>query len=181
MTPTATTTPTTTTPATTTPATTTFTAEPLDRDGASVRVAHQASRPLRSILRANAAFSLACGAVALIAADRLAEWIGADGGWIVRLVGVALVVYCPMLLATAASCPERLRTFGVVVSIADLVWVAGTIALLASGAVDPAGAWVLGITGLVVLVFGVEQLIARRPLARTLDRTVTSVRTCAVP
>ena len=165
-------TPTATRPATTTTVATTLAEKPLDRDGAYLRAVHQASRPLRSILRANAAFSLACGAVAIVAADRLAGWIGADVGWVVRLMGVALVAYCPMLLAIAASRPERLRTFSVVVSIADFAWVAGTIVLLVAGAVDPAGAWVLGITGLVVFVFGVEQLIARRPLARTLGRAV---------
>jgi hypothetical protein len=139
-----------------------------DRDGARARAVHRAARPLRTILRANAVFSLVCGLVALVAADRIAGWVGADVAWLVRLVGAGLVGYCPLLLAVAAGRPRRLSSLTVLVSVADFGWVVGTVALLATGAIDTAGSWVLGLTGLVVLVFGVEQLHRRRALTRTL-------------
>ncbi|MDX2379467.1 MAG: hypothetical protein QNM02_06885 [Acidimicrobiia bacterium] len=142
-----------------------------DRDGARVRAVHRAARPLRAVLRANAVFSATCGVVALLAADRLAEWIGADVVWAVRLVGVGLVAYSPLLLAIAASRPARLTTLSVLVSIADFGWVAATVALLASGAVETTGTWIMAGTAAVVFVFGVQQLITRRALTRTLART----------
>jgi hypothetical protein len=141
---------------------------PLDRDGARARKTHGASQPLRTILRANAAFSLACGSVAVVAAERLADWIGTDLVWLVRLVGIGLIAYSPLLVAVAASRADRLITFSLLVSLADFGWVAGTIALLATGVVADAGVWMLGLTGLIVLTFGIGQLLARRSLTRSL-------------
>lgn len=137
-------------------------------DGERIRRVHRAARPLRGLLVGNAAFSFASGAFAVAAADRVADWSGADVAGLVRLIGIGLILYVPLLVLAARSAAPTLAAWSLPVSIADFAWVAATVGLLATGAVDAGGAWLLAGAGLVVLALGTEQLLARHRLLTAL-------------
>lgn len=142
-----------------------------DRDGVRAHDLVVAARPLRTTLRANAVFSVGSGLVAILAAGAITDWLGVDLAWLVRLIGLGLVGYGGLLVAAARTRPATLCTLGLLATLADVGWVVGTIVIVASGAVDPSGAWLLGAVALVVLAFAVEQLVARRRLVRVLHDT----------
>jgi len=125
------------------------------------------ARPLRLLLRLNAAYSTSSGLVCLIAREWLAGLIGVPDALLVA-VGLGLLAFAVSLVATAARVDlARLRAEALAASIADLGWVAGTLVVLAFGWLTPAGSWLLTGVGVPVLGLGLAQLSAARGLART--------------
>jgi hypothetical protein len=129
----------------------------------------QASRPLRLVLRANAAFSLLSGIVVVVAHREVDELLGLDLPLLVVAVGVGLVAFGVIVAGIAGSPPRQLRTSALAVSGADAAWVVGTVVVVAGGVVDGGGAAVLGVVGTLVAGFGTAQLVTRR---RLLDLTL---------
>lgn len=90
-------------------------------------------RLLARALRANAFFSGASGALALLAAPAVAEALGAVPQALVRLLGSGLVAFA-LAVAALARAPRPAWVRAVVA--ADLAWVAGSLVAVAFG-----GAW----------------------------------------
>lgn len=123
-----------------------------------------AERRLRTVLRLNAGFSLITGVVGLAAAGPVADLLGVDASWPIRLVGGGLVPFAALVAWIAAAPRPALHRWAGAVSAADLGWVAATLMVLAGGWLSTVGAVVLGVIGLVVLDLGLGQLAARRRL-----------------
>lgn len=98
---------------------------------------------LRKLLRLNAAFSATTGIVGLAAPGRVARTLGVDATWVIRALGVGLVLYAVDLLVVATLRHRRLVPLGRAASAADAAWVAGTGVVVATGAVSTGGALVL--------------------------------------
>ncbi len=59
--------------------------------------AHRAATRLRNLLRSNGLFSTATGLVAAVAAGPVAELLEIDQVWVVRFLGVSLVVFAGLV------------------------------------------------------------------------------------
>lgn len=123
----------------------------------------RAERMLRRVLTANAVTSGLAGAVALAFGPTVDELLGTGHpGW-VRLVGLALVVFAVDVALIARASRPVLRRLAPIVSAADAAWVAFTLVSIVAGWYSTGGAVAMGVVGLGVIVFAVEQvLLARR-------------------
>lgn len=114
--------------------------------------------PLRRALLANAAFSTVSGAAVLAFAEGLAAQLGVPWAWLLPALGVGLLVFAALLVATARRRPIDLRA-AVAISAADGLWVAGSVALVW---LDPTGTTTLGRW----LVLGVADVVLLLALAQ---------------
>ncbi len=117
------------------------------------------TQPLRGALMANAAFSAGCGAAMLIAPGQIDAWLALGHPLMLQVVGLGLLFFAADLLHQATR-PRLLTWRALYASVADLLWVIGTLALLliAPSLLSAAGAiLMLAIAG-VVLAFGLWQL-----------------------
>jgi hypothetical protein len=123
---------------------------------------------LRRTLWANAAFSVLSGGAFAVFGHRLATWAGVpDGGLILRLVGVGVVLFGFALVALARREPLP-SSLVRAVFLADLAWVAGSAYLVFAdpfGLTDP-GRLAVGAVSDVVLAFAILEGIGMRRLAR---------------
>lgn len=124
--------------------------------------ASTAERRLRTVLRLNAGFSLATGLAGLVAGGPVADLLGVDQVWLVRLVGGGLVGFAAAVVAVASAGRPVLHRWSGAISAADFGWVVATVAVLTAGWLSTAGAVVMALIGLLVLDLGVGQLMARR-------------------
>lgn len=118
---------------------------------------------LRRVLRANATTSALGGAAAVVAGGPLGELFDVHA-WIVRGVGIGLVVFAIDVWLIARVGADRLPTLARLVSVADATWVTATVAVIALGLVPAAGAIVAGAVGLMVADFAVVQFVTARRL-----------------
>jgi hypothetical protein len=116
---------------------------------------------LRRVLRANAAFSATGGLAALVAFAPLDDLLGVDNRALVAVTGAGLVAFAVVVLAIARTEPGRLLRGAVVVSIADLAWVAATIVLVVTAELAVRGVAVLVVVAGVVAGFAFQQLRLR--------------------
>lgn len=118
-----------------------------------------ATRPLRNALIANAAFSAACGTAMLVAPDRIDAWLGLAAPLILQVIGAGLLLFAADLLHQATR-PRLLTWRALYASVADLLWVISTLALLliAPSLVSGTGAILMLAVAAVVLIFGLRQL-----------------------
>ncbi|MCA1674070.1 MAG: SRPBCC family protein [Actinobacteria bacterium] len=123
--------------------------------------ARRAATRLRNLLRSNALFSTFTGLVAAVAAGPVAELLGVDQVWVVRVLGGALVAFAGVVLVVSGVRTSLLLPASLIVSIGDLVWVAGTLAAFALGWLSTSGVVAMGATGVIVLGLGLAQLRAR--------------------
>jgi hypothetical protein len=130
--------------------------------------ARRAATRLRNLLRSNALFSTATGLVAAVAAGPVAELLGVDQVWVVRVLGGGLVAFAGLVFVVSGLRTSLLRPATLIVSIGDLAWVAGTLATFALGWLSTSGVVVMGATGVVVLGLGLAQLRARAEGARAI-------------
>jgi hypothetical protein len=122
---------------------------------------------LRLALRGNAAFSATSGLISLLAAKPLAIWLGVPGTGLLMGLGAQLLVFATFLVWLSARTQIHPGiALGVIA--ADVVWVAGTIAVVASGTLTTPGVWVvLGIAD-VVAVFAIVQGLGLRRMRRAI-------------
>lgn len=123
--------------------------------------ADRAESRLRTLLRCNALFSTATGVVALVWSESIAELLGIEPVWAVRVLGGGLVAFAGLVVGVSVSQAALLRPASLIVSIGDLGWVVGTLGVVAFGWLSSSGVAVMGATGLVVLGLAVAQIRAR--------------------
>ena len=124
---------------------------------------------LHRSLRANAAFSLFSGAAMLIAANPLAALMGIGDARLLTGAGLNLLAFAALLVWLASRVPINLP-LAMAVVVADLLWVAGSAALLPMGFFSGAGNWIVACIADVVLVFAYLQYLGIRRLRRPLRR-----------
>ena len=113
---------------------------------------------LRTVLRINAATSLAGGLVAAVATGWVSETLGVDHLAITRIVGIGLILFAANV-AYASTRPEpRLLAETRLISAGDAAWVLATIVVLASGILTTAGVVVASLVGLAVADLAIAQL-----------------------
>lgn len=113
---------------------------------------------LRLVLRANAATSIAGGAIALIAGSWVSRELGIDHVTLTRLLGAGLIGFALLVLGIAGSNERRLLSESLLVSMGDAAWVVGTIVVVTTGALTTTGNIVAALVALAVADFGVAQL-----------------------
>ncbi|MEO1055422.1 MAG: hypothetical protein AAFY28_00755 [Actinomycetota bacterium] len=127
--------------------------------------AHAVPR-LRAALGANALFSAATGAAALVGASPLGRFFEVDDV-LIRVIGATLVAFAGSLALIRRIANQMvLRAWALAVSIADIGWVLGTIVVIASGAVSQEGAIVLIVIAFVVAELALTQLYYRSRVRR---------------
>lgn len=113
---------------------------------------------LRRAMRANALFSGLSGLVSLGMARPLAEFTGLETAAVFVGLGIVLILFAVDLWWLAGR--ERLNPrFGQMAVILDLLWVAGSWAIVLSGwpPLTVAGKWLVALLAELVFVFAVVQ------------------------
>lgn len=132
----------------------------------TVEHAAQPERRLRTVLGLNATTSLLTGVTGLAAAGWWSDRLGIDSpGW-TRVVSAGLVLFALAVALVARTPPGQLRRLAAVVSVADLAWVAGTIGVIAAGALNGTGVVVAIVLGIGVADLALLQMWFRRLMAR---------------
>jgi hypothetical protein len=116
------------------------------------------TRPLRTILRANAAFAAATGTVALAATGPIAEAIGVSEHRLISATGATLVVFAAQLMFVSGLNGKLLRRSARLISASDFAWVAGTVAIITIADLRTRGDLILAGIAAIVGTFGVLQL-----------------------
>ncbi len=129
--------------------------------------ARLAATRLRNLLRLNGEFSAITGLAAALAGGPVARLLGTDEVWLVRSIGVGLLGFAIGLFLLAGERTDLVRRLAGPISVADLLWVAGTAGVLALGLVSGTGAVILVAVAAVVLALGLAQLLARHRLTAT--------------
>lgn len=113
---------------------------------------------LRIVLRANATTSGLAGLTALVAGERIGQWLDtANSGW-VRAIGAGLVLFALAVIALSRSNEQHLRRWVPIVSVADLSWVAASIATIIAGWYSASGAVIIGVIAAIVGSFALTQM-----------------------
>lgn len=88
------------------------------------------TRPLRTALVANAAFSLTCAGLMIFLPSLVGDWLGIQAPSVLQALGIGLGIFAAHLLHQATR--RRITTWrALYASAADFLWVVGTLALLA--------------------------------------------------
>lgn len=131
---------------------------PAGRSGAAAGTAR-----LRQLLRADAALCAGTGLLAALAAPAVADLLGPDvSATVVRVVGLALLVYAADLALTSRAADRWQRPAALAAGVGNLAWEVATVALVVAGAFSVAGAVLALAVGAVVGGLGVLQLRAAR-------------------
>ncbi len=133
---------------------------------------------LRFVLTANATTSGLAGLTALVAGERVDEWLDtAHPGW-VRVIGAGLVAFALAVIALSRSNEQSLRRWVPAVSLADGGWVAASIATIIAGWYSSSGAAIIGAIATIVGTFALTQMrLLRTPSAPlTLSPDLTAPR-----
>jgi hypothetical protein len=118
---------------------------------------------LRTLLRADAALCAATGLLAAVAPGTVAELLGPDvSGTVVRVVGIALVVYALDLAVTSRAAARWQRPVALAAGIGNVAWEVATVVLVALGAFSVLGAVLALAVAAVVGGLGLLQLRAAR-------------------
>ena len=133
---------------------------------AEVQAASQPASLLKRALRGNAAFSVVSGAVLVVEAPFLAPIMGIPSPLALTVTGIVLLPF-GLLLWWLAGREELARTVGWIAIELDVLWVAGSIALLLSGwlPLTTAGNWIIALLADAVAMFAVLQYLGVRRLA----------------
>ena len=122
-----------------------------------------APRRSRTLLRADALLCGASGIVAALAAGPVADLLGPHvSSTVVRVVGIALVVYALDLALVSRAAERWQRPAGLVAGLGNVAWLLATAVLVVAGAFSTSGAVVAVALAAVVGELGVLQLRAAR-------------------
>ena len=121
---------------------------------------------LRVVLTANATTSGLAGLTALVAGERVDNWLDTGhSGW-VRIIGAGLVAFALAVIALSHSNEQNLRRWVPAVSMADGGWVAASVATIIAGWYSSSGAVTIGILAAIVGTFAITQMrLLRTPSA----------------
>ncbi|MDX1413049.1 MAG: hypothetical protein R3293_02600 [Candidatus Promineifilaceae bacterium] len=125
--------------------------------------AKKQSNLLKNALRGNALFSGLSGIVALLGSQYLAEFTGLGSSMLFTILGIVLILY-GIDLWWVSSREQIDHRFAWAAIILDVLWVAGSAAILLSGwpALSVAGRWTVFIIAELVALFAVIQFIGLR-------------------
>ena len=116
-------------------------------------------KTLKTALLSNAIFSTVSGLIFIIFGQFVANLIGISAPIVYQIIGMGLVLFGGFVAWTATRKP--INTFiASLISVADFLWVIGTILLIASAfrLLNPGGIAVLLAIAAIVLFFGLRQL-----------------------
>jgi Polyketide cyclase / dehydrase and lipid transport len=116
-------------------------------------------RVLKHALVSNAAFSALCGIGFVLLGDQVAALIGLGDATVYRVVGAGLSLFAACVAWLATRNPIN-AFHASLISVADLLWVAGTAGLIAVAypSLRTAGIFALLIVAAIVLVHAIRQL-----------------------
>ncbi len=140
-----------------------------------------AATSLRNAFRLNGEFSGMTGLIATVAAGPVADLLGIDQVWLIRGLGISLLGFSALLFFLAGQRNSEVRVMAAPISLADLGWVAGTVAIVALGWLSTVGAIVMGVVALVVLGFAIAQLRARAAMVTAGAETIRTTDASEVP
>jgi hypothetical protein len=113
---------------------------------------------LRFVLAVNAITSGLAGLTALVAGERVGDWLDtAHSGW-VRVVGAGLVAFALAVIALSRSNEQVLRRWVPAVSWADGGWVAVSVVTVIAGWYSSSGAAVIAVIAGIVGTFALTQM-----------------------
>jgi hypothetical protein len=120
---------------------------------------------LRNTLVGNALFSVTTGLISFVDAAPLAEWMGLGSPWLLRVLGVGLLLFGAEVGWIALRSAD-LRQAGRVILALDVAWVVASILLLSAGwlALTEAGFWTVVIVADMVACLAVLEYIGLRRL-----------------
>jgi hypothetical protein len=114
---------------------------------------------LRIVLRTNATTSGLGGAIAAVAPGPVDEILGTgQQGW-VRLVGIGLVLFAGVVVATSRLDVGQMRRIVPAISAGDGSWVVGSVLAIALGWFSTGGAVVSALVAVMVGAFGIAQAL----------------------
>lgn len=121
---------------------------------------------LRLVLAVNATTSGLAGLTALVAGERVDNWLDTGhSGW-VRIIGAGLVAFALAVIALSHSNEQNLRRWVPAVSMADGGWVAASVATIIAGWYSSSGAVIIGAIAAIVGTFAITQMrLLRTPSA----------------
>ena len=118
---------------------------------------------LRTVLRTDAVVTAAVGALALTGPT---TWYGETPGWLVRTVGLVLLVTALEIGLLSRTTGRRLRLVGTVLAELAFLWVAGSVAVLALVDLEGTGQEVVALVAAATLGFGLAESALVRALPR---------------
>lgn len=133
-------------------------------DIASSRLPQSRTIPVGRVVLADGIVVAASGLLFALAAGPLADWLGLPASFL-RGLGVGLIPYAGVLLHAATRTRLTQKMVGVFAAV-NLLWTAGSVALLVSGWSDPTtlGTVFVVLQGLIVLGFAELQWLGRRQM-----------------
>jgi len=129
-----------------------------------------AEAKLRSVLVTNTALSVTTGLTGLLLGGPVADALGVDQVWLIRLLGAGLLGFAGVVFLVARSAQPVLQRWSRDISQADLGWVAGTIVAIALGWFSTSGALIMSTVALAVLVLGLAQYRFRSAMINEYSR-----------
>ena len=124
-----------------------------------------AESTLRKVLLANTEFSIATGLAGLIFGVPVADALGVDQVWLIRLLGAGLLGFAGIVFLVSRSSPQVLQRWSREISVADIGWVIGTVVVVALGWLSTSGAIIMAVIGVLVLALGLAQHHFRTTMA----------------
>ena len=123
-------------------------------------------RLLRTALQGNALFSVISGALILVMNRTLVEFLGLPSGASLTPRGIGPLGYAGWLLWNARR--EKIKIVDAWVAVAlDMVWVAGSYALLFAVRFSSGGKWVVALVAELVFLFALMQWFGLRRVGRS--------------
>lgn len=121
---------------------------------------------LRNAIRGNAIFSALSGFALALAAKPLAALMGLQPPLILTLLGVILLAYAALLYRTTTQIEINLSMARTAI-VLDLLWVAGSVILLATGwaPFTTAGKWIVALLADIVALFAIWQYVGLRRMS----------------
>jgi hypothetical protein len=123
-----------------------------------------AESTLRKVLLANTELSVTTGLAGLIFGGPVAEALGVDQVWLIRMLGAGLLGFAVMVFLIARSPQPMLQRWSREISQADVGWVLGTIAVILLGWLSTSGAIIMAVIASAVLGLGIAQHLFRRDM-----------------
>jgi hypothetical protein len=124
---------------------------------------------LRNTLRVDAVVCAVGGIDLLLFSGFVAELLGLRDAAALSIVGAGLLAYGAYLFVASRREPLSL-TEAWAFAMADLVWVAGTAALIAFGPLSTTGNWIVGAVAAVVLALAELKMLGIRRIRRAEPR-----------
>ena len=117
-----------------------------------------ATQRLRAAVRANAAFSGVSGLAMMIAAPFVAQSWGLGPAWLFAAIGAGVLGFAALVSRVSVQPRSALRRQAILVTAADVAWVAASGAVLAFGAPTQSGAVAVTVVAAIVALAALAQI-----------------------